>query len=89
MNVKVQYEKSKASFEYSGKHYSGEVICSDAGSKVYWFVFDQIDVKPFGGSLEFTMKDGQLETVKKFEAYEEFILCIKTAIDKHRKELCN
>lgn len=89
MNVKVQYEKTKASFEYQGKQYSGEVICSEAGSKVYWFVFDQIDVKPFGGSLEFTMRNGYLETVKKYEAYEAFIHCIIEVIDKHRKQLCN
>ncbi len=89
MKVKVEYEKTKACFEYAGKQYSGDIICRDAEAKIYWFVFDQIDVKPFGGSLAFKMVNGELEAVRDFPSDELFILCIKRAIDKHRKELCN
>jgi hypothetical protein len=89
MNVKVQYEKVKVSFDYLGKNYSGEIVCSNLNTTTYWFVFDQIDVKPFGGSIEFKLVKGQLESVEDFSDYELFILCITTAMDKHRKELCN
>jgi hypothetical protein len=89
MKAKVQYEKIKTSFDYLGKQYFGEVICSDIASKTYWFVFDQADVKPFGSSVEFGLVNGQLEPAQDFPGYKLFILCIKTVIDKHRKELCN
>jgi hypothetical protein len=89
MNGHVAYEKTKACFEYSGKQYSGDIVCSNTEEKSYWFVFDQIDVKPFGGSIEFKMVNGELAPVKDFSSYHVFINCIKTAIDKHRKELCN
>lgn len=89
MNVKVQYEKVKVGFDYLGKHYSGEIVCSNLDTKTYWFVFDQIDVKPFGGSIEFRLVNGRLESVEDFADHQLFLLCITTAIDKHRKELCN
>jgi hypothetical protein len=48
-----------------------------------------MNIKPFGGSVEFKMVHGSLELVKDFAAYPLFILCIKKAIDEHRKQLCN
>jgi hypothetical protein len=89
MNVKIQYEKVKVSFVYLGKQYFGEIVCSNIESQTYWFVFDDVDVKPFGGSVEFVITDGELKTVKDFTAYPLFILSIKNTIDKYRKELCN
>lgn len=89
MNPAIRYEITKSSFDYLGKHYSGDVVCSDTDSKTYWFVFDQVEVKPFGGSIEFRIVNGQLEAVKEFPAYQLFMLCIKRAIDKYRKEQGN
>jgi len=89
MDVKVEYEKIKASFDFAGKQYSGEIICSETKSKTYWFVFDQIDVKPFGGSIEFKMVNGVLQVMNDFPGHESFLQCIKEAIEKYRKELCN
>jgi hypothetical protein len=89
MNVIMQYERTKASFVYLGKRYSGEVVCNETDIKTYWFIFDQLNVKPFGGSIEFKMVHGYLEPVKDFGAFPLFILCIKKAIDEHRKQLCN
>lgn len=89
MNGKIQYEKAKVSIEYLGKQYLGEIVCSDHESKTYWFVFDQIDVKPFGGSVEFRIVNGALEAAEEYKGYALFVHCIKAAIEKHRKELCN
>jgi hypothetical protein len=89
MDVKIQYEKIKTSFDYLGKQYSGEIVCSNIESKTYWFVFDQADVKPFGGSIEFKIINGELEAVEDFPEYPLFIASIKMSIDKYRKELCN
>jgi hypothetical protein len=89
MNVKIHYEKAKVSFQYLGKKYSGEVVCSEGEFKTFWFVFDQIDVKPFGGSVEFRLINGELETAKNYLAYPVFVSCIRNAIENHRKELCN
>lgn len=89
MNGKIQYEKAKVSIEYLGKQYLGEIVCSNNESKTYWFVFDQIDVKPFGGSVEFRFVNGVLEATEAHEGYALFVLCIRAAIEKHRKELCN
>lgn len=85
----MQHERAKASFVYLGKQYCGEVVCNETGIKTCWFIFDQADVKPFGGSVEFKMVNGYLEPVKDFAAYPLFILCIKKAIEEHRKQLCN
>jgi len=87
MNVKIEYKKTHVTFEYLGKKYSGEIICNDA--KTYWLVFDQIDVKPFGGSIAFKIVNGQLEPLRLYPSYETFIALISTAIDNYRKELCN
>ena len=89
MNHKVQYEKKKVTFHYLGKHYSGDIVCSHIDAGTYWFVFDQIDVKPFGGSVEFTIENGHLKPILEYPDYELFLLCIKRTIDTHRKELCN
>lgn len=89
MNIKVAYEKRKVSFDYLGKQYSGDIVCSEQESKTYWFIFDQIDVKPFGGSIQFKIVNGHLEPVQEFSEHKLFTLCIKTAIDKYRQELCN
>lgn len=89
MNTLISYEKAKCTFEYLGKHYFGDVVCSISDFKTYWFVFDRVEVKPFGGSVEFRIVNGHLECVKEFPAHRLFILCIKKAIDRHRKEQGN
>jgi hypothetical protein len=89
MNVSMQHERAKVDFVYLGKRYSGEVVCNEAATKTYWFIFDQADVKPFGGSVEFKIVDGNLESVKDFSAYPLFLLCIKKVIDEQRKQLYN
>jgi hypothetical protein len=89
MDVRIEYEKAKVSFRYLDKEYLGEIVCNDAPTKSYWFIFDQIDVKPFGGSVEFRFVNGKLQPVHSFPAYGQFIDSIRTVIEHHLQELCN
>jgi hypothetical protein len=89
MDVRIEYEKAKASFIYLGKEYIGDIICSETPSRSYWFVFDEIEVKPFGGSIEFRYSSGKLQPVHDYPAYGQFVACIKSVIEHHLQELCN
>jgi hypothetical protein len=89
MDVRIEYEQAKVSFIYQGKEYLGQIVCSDTASKCYWFVFDQIEVKPFGGSIEFRTINGKLQPLQDFPDYHEFLACIRELIEQHLKELCN
>jgi hypothetical protein len=89
MDVRIEYEKAKASFIYLDKEYFGDIVCSEQPVRSYWFVFDDIEVKPFGGSIEFRYVKGALKPVNEYPAYGQFVACIKTVIEHHLQELCN
>jgi hypothetical protein len=89
MEPKVQYEKIRVCFDYSGKEYSGEIVCSNLEATHYWFVFDNGADNPLGGSIEFRTLNGHLRAVQEFPGHEMLIACIKTVINKHFKEICH